>query len=322
MSSKVTMQDIADRLNITKVSVSKALNDKPGVSDALRKRIAETASQMGYAVLKDDGKKSFLFIVAKRFFLETDAFYNEIFYYLNEFCMDKGYQLTQVVLNQKSETNPEWPIHPEPFDGIFLAGELSDNYIKMLCEHPVPTVAVDFYKSFLDVDYVLIDNFYLGYRATNYLIGKGHKNIGFVGNVNQTSSINDRFFGYLKALQNNNLHHNNKWIISNNDPITGLYQIDISFPEPLPTAFVCHCDMAAYFLTNSLKSINKYVPQDISLVSFDNTDISVASDLTSMDINKRDIAETAFYAMEAINGARRRYYVPAQLMERNSVMQR
>jgi len=316
------MQNIADKLGTTKVSVSKALGGQPGVSDALRKKIVDTASEMGYALPKTDEKKSFLFVVAKRFFLETEAFYNETFYYLNKICIERGCQLTPVVLNQRSEANPTWPIHPDSFDGIFLAGELSDPYIKMLREHPVPTVAVDFYKPYLNVDYVLIDNFYLGYYATVYLIDKGHTDIGFVGNINQTSSINDRYFGYLKALQNNNLQHQSKWVFPNNDPVTGLYEIDINFPEPLPTAMVCHCDMAAYFLTNSLKKIGKTVPQDISLISFDNTELSVASDLTSMDINRREIAETAFYAMEAMENVSRRYYVAAQLIERNSVKEK
>ena len=319
MSAKVTMQDIADKLGITKVSVSKALGNKPGVSEALRKTIVEAASQMGYVIQNQSEKKNFLFIVPKRFFLETESFYSEIFYYLNKFCIENRHQLTPIVLNERTEAMAEWPIYPDSFDGIYLVGDIADGYVRMLAGRPVPTVAVDFYKPFLDVDYVLIDNFYLGYHATNFLIANGHKEIGFIGNINQTSSINDRYFGFQKALQNNGLRHELEWVFANNDPATGLYDIDIVFPKTLPTAFVCHCDMAAFFLTNSLKKIGKTVPDDVSLISFDNTELSSASDLTSMDINRKEVAETAFYAMESINSTRRRYYISTQLVKRASV---
>jgi len=214
MNHKVTMQDIADRLNITKVSVSKALNNKAGVGDTLRSRILETAEDMGYMIRKPlDINKAFGFFVSKRFFLETDKFYNVIFYYLNKLVMEKGGQLIPfAVENEESEITLF-----DHIDGIYIAGELSEHYIKSLRRTCKPVVAIDFYKTYLDVDYVLVDNFYLGYCAARYLIDKGHCDIGFVGNINQTSSINDRYFGYLKALQNAGLTAHQKWVIANDD---------------------------------------------------------------------------------------------------------
>jgi len=317
------MQDIADRLGITKVSVSKAINDKPGVSEKLRRRVLQVADEMGYAIQRPTGeKKSFALVVPKRFFLETDKFYNEIFYHLNNLFIRNGDNLTPMVLNlQREEAADEASLY-DGFDGIFMAGELSDTYINMLHTTNIPLVAIDFYKTHLIAAFVLIDNFYLGYHATTHLITKGHKEIGFVGNINQTSSINDRYFGYLKALQNNGLALCEEWIIPNNDPKTGLYEIDIPFPKVLPTAFVCHCDMAAYFLINSLKKLGKTIPGDVSIISFDNTELSQASGISSMDINKNEIAKTAYYLMEKIIQKKRyhnRYYVDASLIERESV---
>ncbi|MCL2571072.1 MAG: LacI family DNA-binding transcriptional regulator [Defluviitaleaceae bacterium] len=323
MKKKTTMQDIADKLGITKVSVSKALGDKPGVSDSLRREIIQTAGEMGYVVSQPtEDKKSFAFVVPKRFFLETDKFYSAIFYYLSNLCMEKGFSFAPVVLSLKSEDTAEDYSFYEGFDGIYIAGELSDNYINMLQRTAKPLVAIDFYKTYFDASYVLIDNFYIGYHATCHLIEQGHRKIGFVGNISQTSSINDRYYGYLKALETNGLPFKNEWVFPNNNPQTGLYNMDVSFPSPLPTAFVCHCDMAAYFLSNSLKNIGKSVPQDISLISFDNTELSEAFGLTSMDINKKEIAETAFYVMDKIihkEKHRNRYYVSTRLINRESV---
>ena len=121
---KVTMQDIADRLGITKVSVSKALNGQPGISAQTRARILEAAVQMGYAgkARETDRPKRFAMLVAKRFFLETDGFYTEIAYHLNEFSLRDGHQIYTVVLSAEAEEALELPdVLQDPlFDGIFL----------------------------------------------------------------------------------------------------------------------------------------------------------------------------------------------------------
>lgn len=326
---KVTMQDIADELDISKVTVSKALNDQPGVSEAIRGKVRETAGRMGYilkSTLKSDEKKHFAFIVPKRYFLETDKFYNVIHYYLNKICMSNEHQLTSIVLNSNEEANNIFPcgIDPSTIDGFFLAGETSDEYLEMISQMGIPMVGIDFYKSFLDINYILTDNYYMGFLAANYLIERGHSEIGFVGNINQNSSINDRYYGYLKALNQHGLVVREEWVVSNNDPNTGVYSMEVNLPDELPSAFVCHCDMAAYFLMNSLSMIGKCVPEDVSLISFDNTELcqTVTPSLTSFDINRKEIAEQAFKAMVGSLGGKRRKrrsYISAGLVERESV---
>ncbi|MCL2662125.1 MAG: LacI family DNA-binding transcriptional regulator [Oscillospiraceae bacterium] len=323
MKKRTTMQNIADRLDISKVSVSKALGNQPGVSDDLRKLIISTASKMGYVPNQlPSEKKKFAFVVPKRFFLETDKFYNVIFYYMNGSYLRKNTTLVPVIVNIKTEDSADDYGFYEEYDGIFLTGELSDKYTSMISGTGKPIVAIDFYKTDLDVPCVLIDNFHIGHRVTRYLIERGHRDIGFVGNINQTSSISDRYYGYLKALQEINVSLCDDWIISNNDARTGLYEINTALPSVMPTAFVCHCDMAAYFLSCNLQNKGIAIPGDVSLISFDNTELSKASGLTSVDIDKRDIASTAIRAMDMLirnEEYRNRYYVSTKLISRDSV---
>lgn len=73
MAKKVTMQDIADKVGVTKVSVSKAINNQPGIGENLREQILKTAKQMGYIKVKHAGEgKDFnlALVCAKRFFLD------------------------------------------------------------------------------------------------------------------------------------------------------------------------------------------------------------------------------------------------------------
>lgn len=324
------MQDIADALGLTKVSVSKAINGQEGIGPETRERILKKATELGYESKKTAASSNvgrrFAVIVPKRFFLETDSFYTEIFYYLNKFCLKEGMQIFSIVLNVNEEKNLIFPeiLQTSSFDGVFLLGELHADYLAMLAAHPLRIVAVDFYSNLLETDFVLTDNFFLGFRATQYLIQHGHKRIGFVGDYFQTNSIMDRFFGYRKALLCAQISPREEWHLINNDE-NNLYCMEIALPKELPTAFVCHCDMSAYYLMDTLRRNGLQVPENVSIVSFDNTKLSQNTSplLTSYDINRKNIAETAFQCMmnRCLNASRgtNRHFVGNDLVIRDSV---
>jgi len=332
-NNKVSMQTIANILNISKVTVHKALNNQQYVSDELREKIIQTAKDLGYTkpVSKSQTfNNSLAFIVPKRFFLESDSFYTSIFYYLNNACHRDDLVLNLYIVNSEDETNGTIPNVSSLMecDGIFIAGEMKDKYLHCVGELGLPILLIDFYKPALNYDCVIADNFFNGYTATNYLIEKGHKDIGFIGVPSQTSSISDRFFGYQKALATHNLTYNAAWQFANNNEMTGVYSLDTPLPDVLPTAFVCHCDRSAYFLTQRLNMENIKVPEDISIISFDNTDLAENSipKLTTIDINTKIIAEKSYeqlrYRIENRNIPKQRIYIPCRVVERDSVRTR
>ena len=327
---KPSMQMIADRLGISKVSVSKAIGNQPGISADLRRKVLDLAQEIGYIKDKRNQTHStgrFAILVPKRFFIETENFYTTIYYYLNRSCMEQSLTLSLHVLNAAEEKSLTVPssLTRLSTDGIFLAGEIDEPYLFALANLNIPMVAVDFYKPHLVTDCVLTDNFYLGYAATMHLIEMGHRQIGFVGDPRNQMGITDRFFGYQKALSTSGLELRPSWNIVNNDTSTGLYTLDVALPSDLPTAFVCHCDMAAYFLLQKLQMIGKSVPRDVSLISFDNTEISrvCSPQLTTYDIDKRQFAERALHAMqqriEAPDDPPHRIYIETKRVDRDSI---
>jgi LacI family transcriptional regulator len=329
-NKRVSMQTIADYLNVSKVTIYKALNNQQYVSEELREKIIQTAEEMGYK--KPANKSQVLnnrlaFVVPKRFFLESDSFYTTIFYYLNNACHKDGLALTLYVINSIDESNCIIPnvLSSNNCDGIFIAGEMTDNYIYSIGKLGLPILLIDFYKADLNYDCVIADNFFNGFTATNYLIEKGHTDIGFIGVPRQTASISDRYFGYQKALASHNLTFNPSWHLVNNNPITGIYSLDTPLPDTLPTAFVCHCDRSAYFLIQRLNMENIKVPDDISIISFDNTDLAENSNpaLTSIDISTTIIAEKSYaqlrYRIKNTTIPKQRIYIPCDIIERNSI---
>ena len=330
MKNKTTMQDIADQLGVTKVSVSKAINHQPGISDSLRKRILDTARELGYAKMKADEMQKayhFAFITAKRFFLEDEKFYTTIYYYLNRKCMDENCSISCFVVGNQEEENGILPpdLTLTKFDGIFIAGELKKDYLNILSGLEGEKIAIDFTIRGIPFDSVIVDNFTNGYEVTSYLIEKGHAKIGFVGNINHTSSICDRYFGYLKAMKRNDLAIQKDWYLPDINTLDGVYTKDFDLPGDLPTAFVCHCDKAAFTLMQKLESCNIRIPEDVSVISFDNTSICdlVTPKLSSVNVDKKQIALYSFNQMiNRLNTpylAPHKIYLGSALVERDSV---
>lgn len=329
---KVTLDTIAAQLGITKVSVSKALNNQPGVSEELKRRIVQSARELGY-IKKGNVKPAAAvsklgLIVPKRFFLESDNFYTKIYYYTNQECAKKDISLSLYVLDPEQEKSASLPLSlvqdQSDLDGLFVAGEVEADYMKMLLDCPFPVVVIDFYKAGMTLDCILADNYQAGYTVTNYLIQNGHTRIGFVGNPQFTTSVMDRYCGYIKALTYHQLEINPSWRIVNND-INNSYVMDFQLPAELPTAFVCHCDMAAYKLLLKLQKEGISVPDEVSLISFDNTDLSqsVTPALTSMNISKHDFATEAVHRMlwriKHDSAHSKTTYLQSKLIERDSV---
>ncbi len=325
--SKVTMQTIAHKLNVSKVTVSKALNGRPGVSLELRKRILEVSREMGYQIPKTrqpSAEVTFGFVVPSRFFLETDKFYTKIYYHLSRRCATAGYALSLRILDAQEEEQllPPFP-STNPVSALFIAGELHEPYLHSLRDL-APMVALDFCEPHLAMDAVVIDNFYASYSATLYLARHGHQNIGFVGDPSYSASVADRYYGYLKAMAECGLPTSSDWCISVNDA-TGVYFADVPLPTVEPTAWVCHCDMAAYHMLLILQKHGQRIPEDVSLIGFDNTELSQKTmpPLTTVDINTHELADAAYdrmlWRLAHPTWPHQRIVLSTRIIERHSV---
>ena len=129
---------------------------------------------------------------------------------------------------------------------------------------------------------------------TDYLVEKGHRKIGFFGTLNATSSINDRYLGYVKCIMENELEFRKEWIIGDRNE-RGVLNDKIDFPEEMPTAFVCNCDETAFRVISALKTKGVRVPEDISVVGYDNYTVSsiCIPTITTVEVDIAKMAEVS-----------------------------
>jgi LacI family transcriptional regulator len=331
--SRTTLQAIADELGISKVTVSRALKGQSGVSEELRAKIEERSSEMGYMREKlrsESRSRRVAFVTPMRYFLATDNFYQTIYLNLNGLCHDAGQDLSVFVVQPEDEQGAVLPARLQggDIDGVFLGGEMAAPFVEALVGLGLPLVSIDYGEVPGDVDSVVVDNYRIGEAAARYLLERGYARIGFVGGRGYSSNVADRYYGYRKVLDTAGLSPSDEWLLDNSDSRTGHYTLDFSLPDPLPEAFVCHCDRAAYYLIQRLRNEGKAVPGDVAVLSFDNTDLAGSCEpgLTSVDISKRSFAENAFRLlgerMAGYSGAARRVYLDSAIVERDSAPRR
>lgn len=328
----VTMRDIAKHLDISTVTVSKALSDKDGVSTELKDKIKTVAEEMGYRYnslakgMKEGKSYNIGVIIAERFVKDDmDAFYLKMYHNVVKALSKANYYGIMEIVTSKEEKESEVPnvISENKVDGIIVLGQMNPEYLSSISKTEIPMVFLDFYDEHLDVDAVISDSFFGAYTLTNHIISMGHRNIGFVGNIFATSSILDRYLGYYKALITNKIHVNEKWIVKDRDD-DGEY-IDFILPDDMPTAFVCNCDSVAYLFIRKLKKLGYKVPEEISVAGFDNYIYASLSSprLTTVEVDMEMMAETAIHAvMMKIEGDSRslgRKVIGGNLVIRESV---
>lgn len=312
MGKTVTMSEIAEKLNVSTVTISKALGDKEGVSEELRDKIKQVASEMGYRYnaaaksLKEGLTYNVGIIIAERFIEVGASFYWQVYKKVSEELMKLNYYAVFEILKSSDEQSVVIPkmVYDQKVDGLIVLGQVDKNYFNMIKSLPVPTVFMDFYEKDSTQDFVVTDNFYSMYLLTNHLIEMGHRDIGYIGNIKATSSIQDRYLGYLKALIENNIdiQRCSQWYISDRDDDGGCISFDI--PEVLPTAFVCNCDRVAYELISKLTHKGYKVPEDISVVGFDNYVPALESEVevTTVEVDIRTMVQiTVDTIMKKIN---------------------
>ena len=297
MKANVSMNQIAQILNVSKVTVSKALNDKPGVSEELRREIKKTADLIGYRFnsaarsLKTNKAFNIGILIAERFIEDPASYYFGVWGKLTTKLSDLGYSAIMETLTAKNENGlvPPKMYVERKVDGLIILGQLKKEYLLLFEDFDLPVVFFDFYVKDSKIDSIVIDNFYSGYQITNMLIKNGHKDIGFVGNIYSTSSIQDRFLGFYRSLLENKIPINYDFIVSDRNDDGQL--IELILPKKMPTAFVCNNDQVAYRYIQMLNKHNIKVPDDVSIVSFDNTIFSTLSNppITTVDTHVEDM---------------------------------
>lgn len=334
----VTMVDIAARAGVSTVSVSKALSGQKGVSAEVREKITGLAQEMGYRkfprTLSGTGEQVTIgILVSERFMREEENFYWGVIQQITREALEKNCFCVLEVLDSEKERVGNAPelLLADKADGMIALGSFSESFETALVrDAKVPLLFADARPQNPASDALVIDNYSGGRTMTEYLIGLGHRKIAFVGTLLVTSSIDERYFGYERALMGQGIRIREDWVIPDRDPSDAV--IDplayIRLPEEMPEAFFCNCDRTARFLIKKLEAAGFRVPQDISVVGYDNflpDDDVEAAGITTYAIDFAGFARKAVHMIRHKINSSYSYgivSVSGSFLLRNSAMER
>jgi LacI family transcriptional regulator len=298
MAANIKMSDIAKVLGVSTVTVSKALNGKDGVGTKLRAEIKKKAGEMGYVYnslprnMLHGRNYNIGILIASRYLGES-SFYWKFYQKLLGALKKTEYLGILEIVNEENETCCSEPafISANKVDGVILLGQLSNEYLSMITSKMPCAVFLDFYSDIDNTDCVASNNFLGAYKLTKLLIDAGHKQIAFIGSTSATTSILDRYMGFCKAMLEAALPYGDA--ISDRDK-KGFY-IDIPLQHENHTAYVCNNDRVAGIVIRQLRESALLVPDDISIVGFDNESntITAGVDVTSLEVNIEAMCNTA-----------------------------
>lgn len=297
---QVTLSDIAEVCGTSNVTVSKALSGKDGVGDELRERIKAVAREMGYTsavkASQSEINGNIGVIIPEKFLTPIGTFYWALYNRIVQRLKEDNISCIQENIGEDEEAALVTPniLANDKITGLISLGQLSPEYVKMLMQKTNNLVLLDYYIPGIDTDCVISNGISGAYRITKHLIENGHKNIGFIGTRLATSSIFDRFTGFARAMLEHNLPIREDWII-NDRKNDNMNFGEMDFPSTMPTAFVCNCDEIAFAAIRKLKSLGYSVPDDISVVGYDNFLISEIAEpqITTISVDAKEIADTA-----------------------------
>ena len=319
---QVRMSDVAREANVSLATVVRVVHNNGYVSEKSRESVENAIKRLGYIpnrIAQGLKNKSSRLIGHVLPFSYKNPFFAQIGAALDKAVNNAGYHVLTVI--SQSDADREAILVDDLVghmaDGIVFTSDttVKPEMLEWLVKREIPTVMIERSGNTPGIDRVLADNAAGSYAAASYIIGKGHKRIGFIGvkstsNTEYDSVENDRFIGYRKALADNGIAVDEKLVRfvgdytgeCGYDAAKGLLSED--FP---PTALLMASDLFASGALQYFYEAGIRVPDDISIVGYDNTlSAQLSPPVTSVAYPMNEIGEAAMQMIiERSTGGRR-----------------
>lgn len=327
----VTIKDIAKAAGVSTSTVSRALKDHYSISEETKQKIFTIMEELGYKSDKQVKKIKTIGVIFPK--SQNDAyenpFYLEMIRGIGMICNQRNYTMNIITgaNNQELVTS----ILNTRADGyIFLYSMLDDYLIDYMRKEKLLFIVIGKVEQpYNDILCVDTDNIQAAYEAVSYLISLGHSNIGYFGTSENKVFSFDRKTGYIQALNKHNIPVDDFNIFAvesiNNYNSKRLKQVLTS--NKRPTAFLVCDDIHALLLERLIREVNLIVPDDISIISFNNSIYAklMSPALTSFNINSRQLgieaANQLINHIENPNLFATKIIIPYTLVKRESCIE-
>lgn len=282
--SKININDIAKRANVSKMTVSRVLNNSGPVAPKTKENIIQIMKELNYQPnliarsLSSNKTMTIGVVIPKTEKLFLDNYIAQILSGITDIALENQYRIMLVPVKTIDGDEGCYLNYARSklFDGLILVKtKTDDKHLNKLAVSEFPFVVVNYRKNNEKINYVDSENINGAEKAVDYLISKGHKKIAIVmGSINETNA-KDRLKGYKKSLTKNNIEFNANYIIY------GDFNKEKAFTETAklltlknrPTAIFCSDDYMAIGVMEKIREHNLSIPKDIAVIGFDDIEL-------------------------------------------------
>ncbi len=278
--NRIKLEDIANKLNLSIATVSRALDQNPRVKQSTREKVIQTANDMGYmpnqiAKSLSSGKTNIIGVIIPRY---DEPFFIEVCRGIDHYVSTHNYKILISSSRNSFDSEVENLASFERglVDGIILSPTHETktfSHIKNVINAGIPVVLFDnIIEEMHGADHVLIDDKKAAFSAVEFFIKKGKKQIAFIGGAKEKKVFKDRFEGYKKALNTYNIPMNQNLILHCNslDRKSDNIEINSFFnsPQIKPDAVFTCTDNYGLLTMKTLLKLGYKIPEDISVIGF------------------------------------------------------
>lgn len=311
---KPRAKDIAEKLQISPATVSLVLNNKPGVSEKTRKKVLDTMKEEGFSpsiipLNMKNKNGNIRFIVYKKYnhTMEGTPFFSELMEGIDRQARILGYNMGITYMDEEKDDIKQMLLHlkKEKPEGILLmATEMEALDLERFKDLNIPLVIIDNYFEGESVDQVCIDNSEGAYEAIRELVSLGHKKIGYLHSSVKIHNFTQRMRGVQKAIQLFGLALHPEYVFCLEaksehgfDTLVHMFK-----QKKGPTALFADNDTMAYSAIRALQKNGIRVPQDVSVIGFDDMPICemFEPNLTTIRVFKQQIGMCAIKRLAEI----------------------
>ncbi len=306
---KVTVKDIAEELGLSTAAVSMALNNKPGVSTATRKRVLEEAERQGYdftrgAAFGNEIKGTFCLIVYKKSGAVVGdmhtPFFGDLASGIGAACKKAHYDFVIHFLYEDERLeNQLYSLSRADYKGIILlATEMDDASLEHFNRFKTPILLLDSYFERADYNCVLINNNQGAFMATSYLIQKRKTQPGYLRSSYAIRNFEERAEGFYKAIRLAGMSTARSLVHRMTPSEDGAYadmKAMLARGESPADCYFADNDPIAIGAIKALKEAGYRIPEDVAVVGFDDIPLYefINPPLTTVHVPKHSMGETA-----------------------------
>lgn len=330
----ITIKEVAEKAGVSQSTVSLVLNNKKSVRESTRKKVLQVIKEMDFhprrsaRTLASRKTGNIGFVISDAHFTRAEPFYTRIFLGCEfEARQFDYYILLTSVENTFSRRKMPRFLKEGNVDGVIAAGSMNNHWLYEMKKMGIPVVLIDYYPPKQKWPCVLIDNADGAREAVHYLQKLGHTQIAFIGGSAYHPSIQERFRGYMLAMGENGLKHP-EWVVRDEEETRvedGYHATQkILSRNTLPTAIFAANDAMALGALKAIREKGLKVPDDISIVGFDNIEVTnhTLPPLTTMSVRMEEMgAKAVTMIRDIIDGKKslqEKILVPVDLVERKS----